>query len=119
MNVGDSSARFAYFADESQAIHLIDPLNDSSNLVVPTVSNYEVFKVVLRESVENHALQAVAAMKKRKVVELTPTLALSAAKLNLTHNLPIDDSIMFATAKAYEAKPWTLDSDFNDFPGVN
>jgi len=50
MNLGDSTARFAYFADESQAIHLIDPLNDSSNLVVPTVSNYEVFKVVFLEN---------------------------------------------------------------------
>jgi len=94
-------------------------LNDSSNLVVPTVSIYEVFKGVLRESVENHALQAVTAMKKGKVVDLTPTLALSAAKLSLTHNLPMDDSIMFSTAKAYEATLSTLDSDFNDFPGVN
>ena len=64
MNVLDSSAQFANFADESQAKHFIDPLNNSSNIVVPTVSIYEVFKVVLRESVENHALQAVAAMKK-------------------------------------------------------
>jgi len=31
----------------------------------------------------------------------------------------MDDSILFATAKAYEATLWTLDSDFNDFPGVN
>ena len=58
-------------------------------------------------------------MKKGKVVELTPTLTLSAAKLNLTHNLAMDDSIMFATAKAYEATLWTLDSDFKDIPDVN
>ena len=68
---------------------------------------------------DNHALQAVTAMKKGKVVELTQTLTLSAAKLNLTHNLAMDDSILFATAKAYEATLWTLDSDFNDFTGVN
>ena len=48
MNVGDSPARFANFADESQAKHFTDPLNDSSNLVVPTVSIYEVFKVVFQ-----------------------------------------------------------------------
>ena len=58
-------------------------------------------------------------MKKGKIVNLTPKLDLSAAKLSLTHNLPMDDSIMFATAKAYEATLWTLDSDFNDFTGVN
>ena len=58
-------------------------------------------------------------MKKGKVVDLTPTLALSAAKLNLTHNLAMDNSILFATAKAYEATLWTLDSDFKDIPDVN
>ena len=58
-------------------------------------------------------------MKKGKVVELNPTLALSAAKLSLTHNLPMDDSIMFSTAKAYEATLSTLDSDFKDIPDVN
>jgi len=58
-------------------------------------------------------------MKKGKVVDLTPTLALSAAKLSLSHNLAMDDSILFATAKAYEATLWTLDSDFKDIPDVN
>ena len=58
-------------------------------------------------------------MKKGKIVELTPTLALSAAKLSLSHNLAMDDSILFATAKAYEATLWTLDSDFKDIPDVN
>ncbi len=58
-------------------------------------------------------------MKKGKVVDLTPTLTLSAAKLSLSHNLPMDDNIMFATANAYESTLWTLDSDFNDFPDVN
>ena len=53
------------------------------------------------------------------MVDLTPKLTLSAAKLSITHNLAMDDSIMFATAKAYEGTLWTLDSDFNDFPGVN
>ena len=58
-------------------------------------------------------------LKKGKVVDLTPTLTLSAAKLSLSHNLAMDDSIMFATAKAYEATLWTLDSDFKDIPDVN
>jgi len=58
-------------------------------------------------------------MKKGKVVDLTPKLTLSATKLSITHNLAMDDSILFATAKAYEVTLWTLDSDFNDFPGVN
>jgi len=118
MNVVDSSGWLAYFADEPQAKHFHKPLNEPSNLVVPTVSLYEIFKVVLRESTENEALQAVAAMQKGKVVDLTLPLALSASKLSLAHNLPMADSIILATARGHEAVLWTLDADFKNIRGV-
>jgi len=60
MNIVDSSGWLAYFADEPNAEHFLTPLNDSASLVVPTITIYEVFKVVLRESGENDALQAAA-----------------------------------------------------------
>ena len=56
MNIVDSSGWLAYFADEPNAKHFLTPLNDSSILVVPTVTIYEVFKVILREACENDAL---------------------------------------------------------------
>jgi len=118
MNVVDSSGWLAYFADEPQAKHFNKPLTDSSSLVVPTISIYEVFKVVLRESSENEALQAIAAMQKGKVVDLNTKLAMSASKLSLTHNLPMADSIILATAREHEALLWTLDSDFKNIEGV-
>jgi predicted nucleic acid-binding protein len=74
--------------------------------------------VVLRESKENEALQAVAAMQKGKVVDLTPSLAITASKLSLKHNLPMADSIILATAREHEAVVWTLDSDFKNIAGV-
>ena len=55
MNIIDSSGWLAYFADEPQAKNFHKPLNDPSSLIVPTVTLYEVFKVVLRESRENYA----------------------------------------------------------------
>lgn len=118
MNVVDSSGWLAYFADEPQAKHFHKPLNDPSTLVVPTVSLYEVFKVVLRESTENDAVQAIAAMQKGRVIDLTPSLAIAASKLSLAHNLPMADSIILATAIEHEAVLWTLDSDFKDIRGV-
>lgn len=118
MNVVDSSCWLAYFADEPQAKHFNKPLTDPSSLIVPTVSIYEVFKVVLRETTENEALQAVAAMQKGKVIDLTPPLAISASKLSLAHNLPMAESIILATAGEYEATLWTLDSDFKNIKGV-
>ena len=78
-----------------------------------------MFKVVLRESSENEALQVVAAMQKGKVIDLTTNLAISASKLSLKHKLPMADSIILATAKQYDATVWTQDIDFNGIPGVN
>lgn len=119
MNIVDSSGWLAYFADELQAKHFHKPLNDPSSLVIPTVTLYEVFKVVLRESTENEALQAVAAMQKGKIADLTSSRAITAARVSLEHNLPMADSIILTTAREYDAIVWTLDSDFKNIKDVN
>jgi predicted nucleic acid-binding protein len=119
MNIVDSSGWLAYFADEPNAKHFLIPLNDTASLFVPTVTIYEVFKVVLRESSENEALHAVVAMQKGTVVDLTPPLAIAASKLSLDYNLPMADSIILATAKEFEATLWTQDPDFKNINGVN
>jgi toxin FitB len=118
MNIVDSSGWLAYFADEPNAKHFLVPLTDTAALVVPTVTIYEVFKVVLREAREKEALQAVVAMKKGKVVDLTVPLAIAASRLSLENNLPMADSIILATAKEFKATLWTQDSDFMNIEGV-
>lgn len=118
MNIVDSSSWLAYFADEPNAKHFLPPLNDDASLIVPTVTIYEVFKVVLRETGENEALQAMAAMRKGMVIDLTAPLALAAAKLSLEHGLPMADSIILATAREYDATIWTQDADFQNIKNV-
>jgi len=118
MNIVDSSGWLAYFADEPNAEHFLPPLKDTASLVVPTVTIYEVFKVVLRESGENDALQAAAAMRKGKVVDLTASLALTASRLSLAHHLPMADSIILATAEEFNATIWTQDSHLKDMAHV-
>ena len=118
MNIVDFSGWLAYFADEPNAKHFLRPLEDTDSLVVPTVTIYEVFKVVLRESSENEALQAAVAMRKGRVVDLTSSMAIAASKLSLKHNLPMADSIILATAKEFEATIWTQDSDFKNIDDV-
>jgi len=118
MNIVDSSGWLAYFADEPNAKHFITPLQDTASLVIPSVTIYEVFKVVLRETSENEALQAAAAMQKGTVVDLTAMLAIAASKLSLEHGIPMADSIILATGKAFDALIWTQDSDFKDIAGV-
>jgi predicted nucleic acid-binding protein len=118
MNIVDSSGWLAYFADEPNAKHFISPLSDAASLIVPTVTIFEVFKVVLRESNENDALQAAIAMQKGTVVDLTTSLAIAASKLSLEHNLPMADSIILATAREFNAVLWTQDSDLKNISGV-
>ena len=118
MNIVDSSGWLPYFADEPNAKHFLTPLNDTDLLIVPTVTIYEVFKVVLRESSENEALQVTAAMRKGRVVDLTASLAIAASRISQAHKIPMADSIILATAKQFEATIWTQDSDFKNIDGV-
>ena len=118
MNIVDSSGWLAHFADEPNAKHFQAPLGDPASLVVPTVTIYEVFKVIHRESGESDALQAVMAMQKGAVVDLTPSLAIAAAKLSREHDLPMADSIILATAREFDAAIWTQDSDFGGMSNV-
>jgi predicted nucleic acid-binding protein len=118
MNIVDSSGWLAYFADEPNAKYFLAPLKDAVSLVVPTVTIYEVFKVLLREAGENKALQAAVAMRKGKVVDLTSSLAIAASKMSLALNLPMADSIILATARDFAATIWTQDSDFEDMDNV-
>lgn len=118
MNIVDSSGWLAYFADEPNAKHFLKPLDDTDSLIVPTVTIYEVFKVALRESSENEALQAAVAMQKGRVVDLTASMAIAASRISLEHKIPMADSIILATAKEFEATIWTQDSHFKDIDDV-
>ena len=118
MNVVDSSGWLEYFADAENAEFFASAIEQTSELVVPTISIYEVFKRVLQQRDESDALQAVAIMQQGRVVVLDTGIALIAAKLSTAHQLPMADSIMLATARAYEATLWTQDADFKEIEGV-
>jgi predicted nucleic acid-binding protein len=118
MNIVDSSGWLEYFSGGSNAERFLSPLQEPSSLIVPTITIYEVFKVVLREVGENEALQAIAAMQKGTVVELTASIAMNAAKLGVQHNLPMADSIIYATAISHNCVIWTQDAGFENLQRV-
>ena len=118
LNVVDSSAWLAYFADEPTAEYFARAIEDTGSLVIPVVCLYEVFKVLLRESGEDAAFQAVAAMQQGEVVELDANLALEAAKLGLEEGLAFADSIVLAVARQAGATLWTQDAHFAGKAGV-
>lgn len=118
MNIIDSSGWLEYFADGPNASFFSRPLQETTELIVPTVTVYEVFKTVLRQRNESDALQSVALMQQGSVVDLTSNIAILAAKLSIDHHLPMADSIILATARAYGATIWTQDSDFKNIDGI-
>ena len=118
MNVVDSSGWLEFFADGPNASVFAPAFQKPGDLIVPTISLYEVFKRVLQQRDESQALQAVALMEQGVLVDLSASLALSAAKVSSDLRLPMADSIMLATAREYDATLWTQDTDFRDVEGV-
>lgn len=118
MNVVDSSGWLEFFADGVNAEQFSQPLSDLEQLIVPSISVFEVFRVVCRQRGEEQALQAAALMQHGKIVELSSSLALYAAKLSIELKLPMADSIILATARLHEATLWTQDTDFEGIDGV-
>ncbi len=112
MNVVDSSAWLAYLAGERNAGYFAAAIEDTANLVVPTICLCEVFRVVLRERGENEALLAIAVMQAGKVVDLDGHLALEAATVGHEEGLALADSIIYATARLHRALLWTQDEHF-------
>jgi predicted nucleic acid-binding protein len=118
MNVVDSSAWLEYFADGSNAAFFARPIEATDELLVPTLTIYEVFKRVLQQREEGDALRAVALMQQGSVVDLDARLALAAARVSLETRMPMADSIVLATARLHDATLWSQDADFESLPGV-
>ena len=118
MNVVDSSGWLEYFAKDENSAFFAHVIHEIESLLVPTISMCEVFKKTAQQRGEEEALSAIAWMSTGKVVELTQELALAAATLSLEHQLPMADSILFATAQANNATLWTQDEHFRDIEGV-
>jgi toxin FitB len=118
VNVVDSSGWLEYLADGTNADFFAKSIIATADLVVPTLSLYEVFKRVLQQRGENDALQAVALMQQETIVELSASLALSAARISLNERIPMAESIILATARAHGATLWSQDSDFENIAEV-
>ena len=102
----DSYGWIEYFANgplaESYAA-FIEKAN-AENTVTPTIVIYEVYKRIKSVKGEQKALEAYAQMSRTKIVELTSPISLKAADISITLDLGMADSIVVATAKAYNAE---------------
>jgi predicted nucleic acid-binding protein len=118
MNVVDSSGWVEYFSKGPNARYFIPAIQDTQNLLVPSICLYEVFKKVLSQFDEETALQALSVMTLGQVVELDRDLAIDAALVSTEMKLAMADSIILATARASDATLWTQDAHFKDISDV-
>ena len=118
MNVVDSSGWLEYFTEGENAGFFAPAIEDIENLIVPVINIYEVFKRILHLQGLEMAEFRIADLYKGLQVDLTAPLALSAAQISIEYKLPLADSLILATARAYDATLWTQDEHFEAIPGV-
>lgn len=118
MNLVDSSGWLEYLADSKNAKNFASPIENTDELIVSTINIYEIYKKVLLEKDENSALQVIGLMQQAKVIEVSSSIAIQAAKFSFEQKMPMADCIIYITAKVNDAIVWTQDNDFKDLDGV-
>ena len=103
MNVVDSSGWLEHFIDDVNANFFAPAIEDDANLIVPTISIFEVFRRVLAAKGKVMVLEAVALMYSGQVVDLKSEIAMSAAQISLDLKLPMENRIILATARSKNA----------------
>jgi predicted nuclease of predicted toxin-antitoxin system len=67
---------------------------------------------------ESSAIQVVGLMQQAKVIEVSSTISIQAAKLSYERKIPMADSLIYTTAKQNNAIVWTQDIDFKELDDV-
>jgi predicted nucleic acid-binding protein len=114
----DSSLWIDFFRGGSHREAVLSLLRSAGAVLVPTVCLSEVPRFIERTLTSGDALRAATAMRAQTVVDLTADLAVQSARIGLQHRLPLADSIIYATARMYDASLWTMDTDFQGLPEV-
>lgn len=118
MNVIDSSGWIEYFTDGVNADIFAPVIEDTSELIVPVICIYEVFKCILIQRGLAAAQTYISDMYSGKVVDLDTPLAITAANLSVEYTLPMADSMILATSRHFHARLWTQDAHFQGIEGV-
>ena len=118
LTILDSSCWLEILGGSEKGGRYVTVAGDSANLIVPSITIYEVYKRVLSFGGEEQALNAALMMRRGRVVDLDDELAVSAARYSLEHRLPMADAVIYATAKRFQATLVTFDAHFKGLPGV-
>lgn len=118
MNVVDSSGWVEYFQDSLRADLFAAPIEARDSLLVPTITLFEVHKVLSRSLNEDLVTRCLDVMRLGLILDLTDKRAIAASKVARAHRLALAGAAMYSIAQEHGAIFWTQDVDYDKLPGV-
>lgn len=119
MNVVDSSGWIEYFQGTQRADFFAAAIEDRAGLLVPTISLFEVHRVLSRALPAEIAATCLDVMRRGCVLDLTDSRAIAASETATRHGLALADAAIYSMALEHGATLWTQDVDYQGLPGVN
>ena len=118
MNVVDSSGWIEYLTNSVRADLFAVPIEQRDQLLVPTISLFEVHKILSRNLQADLVDRCLDVMRLGRVLDLTDARAIAASKAARAHKLALADAAMYSIAQEHGATFWTQDVDYDGLPGV-
>gem|GEM_PF-2341582 len=112
----DSSIWIAYIFDNKFG----NLINTTEILLLSALSLFEIRKKMTKGNVPNREInEKIGYIKKRSlVIPVTGEIAENAANISIENNVPMADSIIYASALQNQAKVITLDNRFKKLKNV-
>ena len=118
MNVVDSSGWIEFFQAGANGPIFKPVIEDRHALLVPTISLFEVHKVLSRSLKPSLVKRCLDVMRLGRVLDLTDARAVAASIVAAKHKLAMADAAMYSMAREFDARFWTQDVDYRGLPGV-
>ena len=118
MNVVDSSGWIEYLTNSVRADLFAMAIEQRDQLLVPTISLFEVHKILSRSLDAVLVDRCLDVMRLGRVLDLTDARAIAASKAARAHKLALADAAMYSIAQEHGATFWTQDVDYDGLPGV-
>lgn len=118
MNVVDSCGWLEHFLDGNNSAFFTPVLKETSQLIVPSVTVYEVCRRVLMLYGPQQADRVRGAMMSAAVAQLDAAGMYQAALASKKYQLHMADAIIWQTAQNHGASLYTQDADLQGLPGV-
>lgn len=119
MNVVDSSGWIEFFKAGPNGLIFKPVIQDEARLLVPSISLFEVHRVLSRALPDNLVESCLDVMRRGRVLDLTDIRAIAASKAATRHRLALADAAIYSMALEHGATLWTQDVDYQGLPGVN